>query len=87
MTYLDVGPFAGLIRRHKAGRSYAELSDACGGVISASGWEEFEHLPLRRTLPLDPVTVSAVALALNLTDGTVRHYALASWHPPVLDRR
>jgi hypothetical protein len=87
MTYLDAGPMAGLIRRHRAGRTDAELADASGGVISPAEWEELEHLPLRGEFPLDHVMIAAVALALNLTEGTVRHYVLASWRPEVVARR
>jgi hypothetical protein len=87
MTYLDAGPLAGLVLRHRAGRTYAELADASGGVISPAAWEELVHLPLRSELPLDHVLVAAVALALNLTEGTVRHYLLASRRPEVLERR
>jgi hypothetical protein len=86
MTYLDAGPFAGLIGRHKAGRSYAQLAEASGGMISATWWEEFEHLPLRGELPPEPATLAAIALALNLTEGTVRHYVLASWRPVLPSR-
>jgi len=87
MTYLDAGPLAGLIRRHRAGRTYADLANASGDVISPAAWEELEHLPLRSELRPDHELVAAVALALNLTEGTVRHYVLASWRPPVLERR
>jgi len=72
------GPLAALIGRHKAGRSYAELAEASGGVISSLRWEELELLPLGRQSWLSPTDMEAVAMALGLTPETVRHYVLAS---------
>jgi hypothetical protein len=78
MTPSDASPLAGLIERHRAGRTYPQLAEACGGVISASCWEDLEQVPLRRQVPLDPVVIEALAVAPSLSEGMVRHYALAS---------
>ena len=78
MTPSDASPLAGLIERHRARRTSPQLAEACGDVISASCWEDLEQVPLRRQVPLDPVVIEALAVALSLSEGMVRHYALAS---------
>lgn len=86
MSCREVGPRAALIGRHKAGRTYDELSRSSCGVISASHWEQLEQQPMQCKTPLDPAHVEAFALALGLTEGTVRHCALASRGVPALAR-
>ena len=42
MSFSEASPLSRLIERHKGGRSYVELEEASGGVISASVWQELE---------------------------------------------
>jgi hypothetical protein len=42
MSCSEASPLSRLIERHKAGRTYVELAEASGGVISASDWQERE---------------------------------------------
>ena len=79
----EAGPLAALIQRHKGGRSYRELADACGGVISPPLWEELERRPLGDQLAIPSAEVDALAVALGLSEPTVRHYVLASRGLPV----
>jgi hypothetical protein len=77
------GPLAALIRRHKAGRSYEELAEAAGGVIPAGLWEELERQPPGDRVAIPSAEVEALAVALGLSEPTVRHYVLASRGLPV----
>jgi hypothetical protein len=78
MSSSKAGPLASLIGRHSAGRTDAQLADACGGVISPARWHELKRQPSGQRPSLPPSDVDAVALALSLTAGTVRHYMLAN---------
>jgi hypothetical protein len=82
----EAGPLAALIGRHRAGRSYTELAEASGNVIPATQWEELEHLPVGDRLPVPSAAVEALAVALGLSEPTVRHYVLASRGLPVASR-
>jgi hypothetical protein len=77
MSVPEASPLSRLIGRHKGGRSYPELEEASGGVVSASDWEELELGSMWGRRPMDPVIVEAIALALGLRGSTVRHFELA----------
>jgi hypothetical protein len=79
----ELGPLAALIGRHKGDRSYQELSDDCGGVLSSALWEELASQPLGDQLAIPSAAVDALASALGLSEPTVRHYVLASRGLPV----
>jgi hypothetical protein len=78
MSFSEASPLSRLIERHKGGRSYVELEEASGGVISASVWQELELGSMWGRPPMGPVDVEAIALALGLRGSTVRHFELAS---------
>jgi hypothetical protein len=78
MTFSEASPLSRLIGRHKGGRSYEELEEASGGVISPSDWQELELGSMWGRPPMDPLHVEAIALALGLRGSTVRHFELAS---------
>jgi hypothetical protein len=75
---LQPSAVASLIRRHKGDRSYHELAEASGGVVTADVWEQLEHQPLGDRLAHRLRGIEAVAAALGLSEATVRHYVLAS---------
>lgn len=78
MSFSGPSPLAGLIGRHRHGRTYGDLADASRDVVPASLWEWLEHESLPSLTPLEPEVVEGIAVALGLTPDTVRHYALAS---------
>jgi hypothetical protein len=78
MSCTEPSPLSRLIERHKGGRTYVELAEASGGVISASDWKELDLGSMWRRPPMDPVDVEAIALALGLRNSMVRHFELAS---------
>ena len=78
MSCFEASPLSRLIERHKGGRTYVELAEASGGVISASDWQELDLGSMWGRPPMDPVDVEAIALALGLRGSMVRHFELAS---------
>jgi hypothetical protein len=74
-------PLGGLIRRHRSGRSDAELAEASGRLVSPTQWRELQGPPERDAPPVDPALIAALALALDLTENTVRHDVPASRLP------
>jgi hypothetical protein len=82
MSCSQVSPLSRLIGRHKGDRSYRELQDASGGVISVSDWEELELGSMWGRRPMDSLKVEAIGSALGLRASTVRHFELASFGLP-----
>src|SRR5450631_4392524 len=78
MSFSESSPLLRLIGRHEGDRSYLELHEASGGVISVSEWEELEFGSRWERRPIDPLTVGAIGLALGLRGSTVRHFEVAS---------
>jgi hypothetical protein len=78
MSCYEASPLSRLIERHTGGRTYVELAEASGGVITASDWQELQLGSMWGRPPMDPVDVEAIGLALGLRGSMVRHFELAS---------